>query len=128
MAFWPNSYASKTVLWTRDGQARDLVFQSGYAIFDFKGTGSAWLGDELWILTDAVWTPTPSVQAIASLASISNNLESYNAGWATDAVATAIYNNRILLKVSLAVRDVDGFIHRVAYQATAVGKLGGWPA
>jgi hypothetical protein len=128
VAFWPDFYTSKRTLWTKDGQNRDLVFQSGYAVFNLKGTGQTWHGDQVWILTDAVWTPTPAVDATASLASISNEHTAVDAGWATDALNTALYNNRILLQVDLAIRDIDGWLHRVAYHVTAVGKLGGWPA
>ena len=127
MAFWPNAYSSKRTLWTRDQAGRDLVFQSGIAVFDFKGTGAGWRHDELWILTDAVWTGLPPSEAMVALASVSNAGTAVDAGWATDAVGINTYNNRILLQVALAVRDIDGYIHRVSYHVTSVGTLGGWP-
>jgi len=123
MAFWPQSYSSKQILKTKDGQNRDLVFQSGIAVFNERGTGSTWHYDDLWILTDVVWTRVSVVQASVSLASISNLGEAINAGWGTDAVSTALYNNRIMLQVRLAVRDSDGYMHRVSYQVTAMGTL-----
>jgi hypothetical protein len=127
MAFWPTGYASKRTLWTRDGQNRDLVFQSGFALLNFKGTGSAWRRDELFILTDAVWQGTPTIEGVAALASISNSHEAVDAGWATDAVNFAMWDSRILIRVNLAVSDIDGNLNRVAYHCTAVGTLGGWP-
>lgn len=127
MAFWPSSIASKRTLWTKDGQGRDLVFQSGIALMQFNGTGSAWRRDEIYILTDAVWQGTPAVEGIVALASISNSNEAVDAGWATDEINFSMWNSRILVRVKLAVSDSDGHLNRIAYHCTAVGALGGWP-
>jgi hypothetical protein len=48
-------------------------------------------------------------------------------GWATDAVNFAMWDSRILIRVNLAISDIDGHLNRVAYHCTAVGTLGGWP-
>lgn len=62
---------------------------------------------------------------VASLAAIFNRNAANNAGWAVD--GTDLYplgNQDIGLRVEakLAIRDSDGYLHRISYQVTALGQ------
>lgn len=123
MAFWPNSIHTPQELRTPLGGGLTMVVLSGYAVFNFKGTGSSWRHDDLYIAVGPAWNQLVDAVPVVSLASISNRGHAINAGWAVDNVRWATYNKRILIQSQLAVRDSDGYIHRVAYQVTAIGKL-----
>ena len=45
MAFWASWIDSPHEVRTRTPDAKDLVFLTGTAVFDFKGTGSTWNHD-----------------------------------------------------------------------------------
>lgn len=115
--------AQKVQTKTPDGQ--DLVFLSGYGLFDFKGIGPNWSSDELFIeITDPPWHSLSQVAPIVSLASIDNNGVASNAGWAVDDVTWSLAKGNILELISkIAVRDNDGHIYRVTYQVSALGTL-----
>ena len=113
----------------------DLVFISGIAIFNYQGTGAAWRRDRLVIDTATTWghlnSPSagvnvrPQAVASASLASVSNDHEAVDAGWATDD-CVPYFNpdtGRLFLYVPIAVRDVDGLLQRVSFEAKVVGIL-----
>ncbi len=137
MSFQPFDYASKQRIETTEAVTKELfVVEAGVAIFNFRGDGGEWLRDQLDIPTDTVMMrPSvgggpgslvtfhgPRVVATASLASISNNNEAINAGWAVDACWwDQDASGRIVLHVNLAVRDGDGFLDRIAYHMTAIG-------
>ncbi|TKB05804.1 hypothetical protein [Desulforhopalus sp. IMCC35007] len=123
MAFWPSGIATPHELRTRDHYNRDLVFLSGYPVFDFRGSGGSWKHDELYVVAGPAWRNLIDVTPVVSLASISNSNHAVNAGWAVDGVRWETYNSQILLRIPLAIRDSDGYIHRVAYQITAVGNI-----
>lgn len=123
MAFWPNSIATPHELRTSVGGGLSMVVMSGYAVFNFKGTGSNWRHEDIYITFGPTWSQLVDVVPIVSLASVSNRNHAVNAGWAVDNCRWATFNGRILLQAQLAVRDIDGYIHRVAYQATAIGRL-----
>jgi hypothetical protein len=120
---WPLFYASPHELRTRTGDGRNLVVLSGYADFHLRGTGGSWrcvIGE---IVRGPVWRRLDDVAPIVSLASISNKYHAVNAGRAVDWCTWSYRAGRIYLRCKLCVRDVDGYLHRVAYQITAVGIL-----
>ena len=122
MAFWPSAYATQQEVWTRTPDGRDLGFLTGYAVFDFKGSGQDWRREDLYMQIGPKWSNLQDVAAVVSLASISNIETAINAGWAVDNCRWGTINGRIHLQCQLAVRDIDGYIHRVAYQITAIGR------
>lgn len=124
MAFWAAFIDSPHELRTRTPDNRDLVFLTGTAGFTLKGTGSSWFRDQVWIAIGPHWQRLDNVAPMAALASIYNDQTAVNAGWATDNCNWLNVNGQIVLTVSLAVSDIDGYVLRVAYQATAIGLVG----
>lgn len=124
MAFWTSFDDSPHALYTKTPDGRDLVFMTGTAGFSFKGSGGTWKRDQAFHLVGPYWKRVDNVAPMAALASIYNDQTAVNAGWATDNCNWALWNNRILLIVSLAVSDIDGYVLRFAYQATAIGLVG----
>jgi len=123
MAFWPKAYTTQHEVWTKTPDGRDLAFLTGYAIFDFKGTANQqWRREDLYMKMGPKWTNLQDVAPVVSLASISNVSTAVDAGWAVDNCRWGTINGHIHLQCRLAVRDVDGYIHRVAYHITAIGK------
>jgi hypothetical protein len=123
MAFWPAGVATPHELRTKDHFNRDLLFLSGYPVFDFRGSGGSWKRDELYVVAGPAWNELIDVVPVVSLGSISNSHHAVDAGWAVDGVNWTTYGGRILLRIPVAIRDSDGYMHRVAYQITAVGYL-----
>jgi len=106
--------------------ANRLFIYTGMAVFDFKGTGGSWLRDSLTFQIGRAFTLTQYKQAVAtaSLASISNKDNAVNAGWAVDRVeAKRASNGKIELTMNLAIRDSDGYIHRIAYEVSVLAKI-----
>jgi hypothetical protein len=110
---------------TRTPDGRDLLFLSGSAELPefYQGTGSLWRQDELWILIGPIWRRVDSVSPMVALATISNEGNANNAGWSAWDARWSTHKERILLKATVAVRDGDGYLPRVNYQATALGVL-----
>ncbi|OEU69811.1 MAG: hypothetical protein BA863_04205 [Desulfovibrio sp. S3730MH75] len=123
MAFLPSFIETPQEMRTKTPDGKDMVFLSGYAVFNFKGSGSSWKRDDIWIPIGPEWNPLYDVVPVVSLASISNRHHAVNAGWAVDNCRWVTYNRRILLKCRVAIRDSDGYLQRLAYQATAIGRL-----
>jgi hypothetical protein len=69
--------------------------------------------------------PGPHAIGTAALASISNSRTAVDAGWASDDARVEFDSKtrRFNLIVGLAVRDSDGYVHRVAYTVTMLGVL-----
>lgn len=108
------------------GDANKLFIYTGTAVFTFKGTGKEWLRDTLTFQIGDPFTTTQFKKAVAtaSLASISNTSHAVNAGWAVDKVeAKRASNGKIELTLKLAIRDIDGFLHRVAYEVNVLAKI-----
>ena len=120
---WPRFYASPQELRTRTGDARNMVVLSGYAGFDLKGSGGSWRRVTGQMVRGPRWRRLDDVVPIVSLAAISNNEHAVNAGWAVDWCNWGNLNSQIYLTFGLAIRDVDGYLIRVAYQITAVGLI-----
>jgi hypothetical protein len=112
---------------TRTPDGKDLAFLTGTARFQFKGTGCAWRRDVGLITTQhgPVWAGVESTAATASLASVANDHEANNEGYAADEVSAFVdeATHRIALQVFLAVRDSDGHLFRVSYQVTVLGYI-----
>lgn len=123
MAFWAGWIDSPQELRTKTGDGRDLVVLTGVAVCHWKGTGGAWIRDELLIPVGPAWRRLDDVAPSAALAAISNEQTAVNAGWATDNVRWSNWNARVLIHVAVAVSDIDGWLLRVSYNATAVGLL-----
>lgn len=108
------------------GDANRLFIYTGIAVFNFKGTGKEWLRDTLTFQLGRTFTSAQfrNVVVTASLASISNKSHAVNAGWAVDKVeAKRASNGKIELTMNLAIRDVDGYLHRVAYEVNVLAKI-----
>jgi hypothetical protein len=125
MSFSASSIVNSHELRTHTPDNKDLVFLTGMAVINpgFTGTGQTWHADQLTITIGPVWQHIDNVAPVAALASISNDQTAVDAGWATDYCTWNNVNGKIELAVGLAVRDIDGHVLRVAYQATAIGKL-----
>jgi hypothetical protein len=110
---------------TRTGDGRDLAFLTGTAGFQFKGTGGTWFHEIGMIQTPGpAWGAVFSTAATASLASVANDGHAVNEGYAVDNVLAFVGEGEtIWLQVRLAVRDVDGHLHRVSYQVTVLGSI-----
>ena len=106
-----------------DGNGRNVVTLTGYAVFNFRGTGGSWRKRDLNIVIGPRWRRVDDVSATIALASVSNKNEAVNAGWAADNCRWSRRDGRILLQSRLAVRDSDGYVHRVAYKAVATGRI-----
>jgi hypothetical protein len=119
----PGSIATPQELRLRDGNGRDLIIVSGYATFNFKGRGSSWIHRDIHIPVGPRWMRLDDVCASVSLASVSNSHHAVNAGFATDNCRWTRHNGRALLQSRLAVRDSDGYLHRVVYNAALSGRL-----
>jgi hypothetical protein len=100
-----------------------LVFLTGTAVRHWKGGGGNWIWDYLVIPIGPIWRRLDNVAPAVALAAIANDNEAVNAGWATDGVRWGNYSGQIYLWVDVALRDVDGWLYRVSYQATAIGYL-----
>jgi hypothetical protein len=108
------------------GDANRLFIYTGIAVFNFKGTGSGWRKDTLTFQVGRTFTTTQFKKAVATaaLASISNVEHAVNAGWAVDKVAARrASTGKVELAMDLAIRDVDGYIHRVGYEVNVLAKL-----
>jgi len=107
--------------------ANRLFIYTGTAIFSLKGTGEDWLHDSISFEVGRAFTSTQFVKAVAaaSLASISNLGHAVNAGWAVDRVETdrSSSSGKTKLTISLAVRDSDGYLHRLGYEVDVLARL-----
>jgi hypothetical protein len=105
--------------------ARRLGILTGTAVFDFTGQGPQYLRDSLEFLVGPRFPDGSRVEqlsATGALASIANDGEAVDAGWAVDEV-DAVFDttaHRIKLIARLAVRDIDGYLQRLSYEAHAV--------
>jgi hypothetical protein len=77
------------------------------------------------IPSDSVFTFLVGGTVVASLASIFNRNVANNAGWAVDGADLQALGHEVeglQIEAKLAVRDSDGFLHRISYQVTALGR------
>jgi hypothetical protein len=138
--FTTNSFASVTFQQVRSSDGFDVGFYAGYALFGFRGTGPGWLRDDLFFIlpqpqfppgpppVPSNWQRVDGVVPVISLATIANDGTANDAGWAIDdcrwrAVPSAfgaLFN--VELRGQVAARDTDGYILRLAYYATIIGR------
>jgi hypothetical protein len=129
MTIFANFIETPHEMRTKTPDGRDLVFLSGYAVFDFIGTGGSWRCDDLWLVIGPAWrriddrVQIDGVVPVVSLASISNQNNAVNAGWAVDNCRRTTVGRFILLQSKVCIRDSDGHLHRVTFQVTAMGLL-----
>ena len=123
MPFWPSFIETPQEMRTRTPDGRDLAFFSGYAVFDFRGSGSAWRLDDIFITFGPTWRRLDGVVPSVALASVANDNTAVDAGWAVDNCRWSTFGSRILLQSRVGVRDSDGHLYRVVYQATAMGLI-----
>ena len=109
MPIFPNFLETPHEMRTQTPDGRDLVFLSGYAVFDFIGTGGSWRCDDLWLIIGPGWRRIDGVVPVISLASISNQNNAVNAGWAVDNCRwTTIGGRLIFLKAGYALEIQTG--------------------
>lgn len=129
----PDLFVSKHWLHTKTVDDKEFVNLSGIAMLHWKGTGQTWNRNRLLLVVDLPhiipagkllkieqWTPFITLNAIY------NKNHAVNAGWAVDefwgpgAVETSNY---IHLWATIAIRDIDGYLYRVAYSLSLVGRF-----
>ena len=107
--------------------ANKLFLYTGVAMIFFQGTGSDWLRDSVSFEVGRSFMESEFLRAVAtaSLASIANDHKAVNAGWAVDrvTVSRSASTGKTMLTINLAVRDSDGYVHRVAYEASVLAKV-----
>lgn len=126
MTIRPNGFESVQEVRVPTGQPTtpDLVVVTGIALLSFNGTGGDWRRDALEFEIGPKWVGTPQVAATAALASISNDQTAVNAGWAVDSVThDGERDDKVYLRIGIAVRDSDGALNRVSFAATMLGQL-----
>jgi hypothetical protein len=104
------------------------VIASGVAVFVFRGVGNDFVKSTVIIPTGVI-IDSPSfanfrgASVTGALASIANDGPANNAGWAVDSVEPFVAGGQLppdgefKIVAHLAVRDTDGFLLRIAYQA-----------
>ena len=114
--------AHKVETKTHDGQ--NLVFLSGYGVFDFKGTSSSWKIDELFIdLEGFTFQTLIQVAPVVSLASVEAKNPVNDAGWAVDNVKYEVSPTGQLRLISkIGVKGATAQLFRVTYQVTVLAN------
>ena len=110
------------------GVINRMYIYTGIAVFHSRGAiGSNWLRNSISFEVGRSFTSTQFKKAIAiaSLASISNVSHAVNAGWAVDKVVTgrSAITGKTKVTLNFAIRDIDGYLHRIAYRVTVLAKL-----
>lgn len=122
---------------TRDG-ANILCIYSGTAVCALKGEStSSWTRRHMHIYIPTAgrqWVDLPAhapIQpdqtrfiggtAMAAPAAVYNDNVSNDAGWAVDAAWVQL-DNGLQVAAHVAVRDSDGYLYRVGYHATVLGR------
>ena len=129
----PEQFHTTYELRTKTGDGRDLVVLSGYAEID----GSDLVGkpDGSWNRKGLVFRIGPRfrtvdrIAPVVSMTSIMNVNAANNAGWAVDfcedyeTFTPSRRSRTVFLQCRVGVRDSDGFMFRVNYYATMLGRL-----
>jgi hypothetical protein len=130
MPRWATSIDSPHELRVRTSDDRDLVFLTGTAYIEgfsgpeLDGTMDwVWDVDDLYIPVGSRWHSIDDVTVVVSLAELRNDHGANWAGWSARHVRWAKWNDQLLIMADIGIRDSDGYLQRVAYQATAVGTL-----
>jgi hypothetical protein len=124
----PESFESQNELRTTTGNGLDMVIFSGYARFAMKGDAD-WNRQDLILRVGSAWDFIRGTVPVVSMSSVMNVGVANNAGWAVDNVTITDYLSpgingfQVELRCRLAVRDTDGWMFRVNYHVTSIGRL-----
>jgi hypothetical protein len=149
LPFSVNSFASVTFAQVTSADGSDVGFYAGYLLFGFRGVGPDWTRDDLSFIlpqpaalpppggpafppgpgtTPSNWQRVDAVVPVIALATIANDGTAFDAGWAIDdcrwttGPAGPAGMSNIILTGQVAARDTDGYILRLAYHATVIGR------
>ena len=107
--------------------ANRLFIYTGTAVFDFKGRSKKWKRDSISFRVGRKFAPGQFHKAIATanIASASNDYAANFAGWAVDSIDADWDDDSGKMNVTaqLAVRDSDGYLHRLGYQVTVLASI-----
>ena len=127
---FPEGFESQRQLRTRTGDDLDMVISSGYVLFSMQGAPDGnWNRQDLVFRVGPIWSALRGTVPVVSPSSMMNLGVATNAGWAVDRVTVTAFSGpgvpgfQIELRCGLAVRDKDGFMFRVNYHVTTVGRL-----
>jgi hypothetical protein len=127
MSFFTEFDDSPDELRTLTPDGRNLVFLTGTAGFNFKGTGPAVRRDNALHPVGPMWQRVDDVAATAAVTSSKNEHEAVDYLFAIDncrwVLAPSVPPSRIILVCQVAVADIDAHVYRFAYQVTALGRL-----
>jgi hypothetical protein len=111
---------------TVDPLGQTVLHVAGVANIEVNNprTDKEWHRFEVDILLENVeWAGRFEVKVPnVSLAAISNQNESVFAGWAADLSEFHEEHDKPYIRAQLAVRDIDGELHRVSFTAIVVGQ------
>jgi hypothetical protein len=120
----PSSFSSQRELATKTGDGLDMVINTGYVLFSLQGRSGAWNRATLVFNVGPYWASRRGTTVTVSPSSMYNKDVATNAGWAVDDVATSwSTNQQVKLYCYLAVSDSDGYLYRVNYHVTSIGRL-----
>lgn len=133
----PGRFQSKHVVQSRTADNEYLYTITGIVVVDMKGMGPAWRRDRVYLsilfpgavpagrrLRILQWATLITPSAIA------NDYAAENAGWAVDSFGGpdgTLYvspGGYFTLWADVAVRDIDGWLYRLAYSTTLKFQLG----
>jgi len=128
----PDAIQSRSELYAKTQDGRDLYIGAGWVLFGLKGSpGGGWNYRDLRFDVGPQWrnTPEPEIVPTVALASIMNSGVATNAGWAIDDCAVEFtqpldqLSRRCQLVCRIAVRDADGIMYRATYHVAMLGQL-----
>ncbi len=131
---FPKLFHTTHELRTKTGDGQDLVVFSGYAEIDgndLKGNkDGTWNRKDLVLRVGPRWSAPADSVPVVSMTSIMNSGVANNAGWAVDNCRVTYYSVtpgpvgvQLELTCRVGVRDSDGYMFRVNYYATMIGRL-----
>jgi len=128
----PEAFHTTHRLQTRTGDGQDMLVLSGYAEVDgndLRGNpDGTWNRKILAFNVGPRWRVVDTVPVV-SMTAIMNVAVANNAGWAVDECRVVddfnpvSQSRQISLRCRVGVRDSDGFMFRVNYYVTMVGRL-----
>ena len=130
----PSRFRSRHWVHTHTADNKELIRMTGIIIIDHKGFGSNWRRNTLQLTLKfpshiipsgkkfkiEQWTPLTTINAIY------NKNTAVNAGWAVDDIwgpGRVTIEDSFDIYTNIAVRDIDGWLYRVAYDITLKGRF-----